>query len=58
MLSLLLDFVADQMSTCPALLDTLKDAQHRFAQLLKRAENCPEIDSNHAQELYVPIGNS
>ena len=57
MLSLLLDFVADQKSTRPTVLDTLKGAQHRFAQLLKRAEICPEIDSNHVHELYVRIGN-
>jgi hypothetical protein len=56
MLSLLLEFVADQMSTCPALLDTLKDAQYRFAQLRKRAENCPEIDSKQVHELYVCVG--
>jgi hypothetical protein len=56
MLPLLLDFVADQMSTCPALLDTLKDAQHQFVQLRKRAENCPEIDSKHVHKLYVRIG--
>lgn len=56
MLSLLLEFVADQKSTSPALVDTLKGAQHRFAQLRKRAEDCPEIDSKHVHELHVRIG--